>query len=454
MIEVIENIIWLKDLNKSKVDIAGAKAAYLADLYNKNFPVANGFVISIEAFNEFLKSNNIDRDIKKLVDGLDAENHENITRAFEIIREKIFRYNISSVLSSEILEAYENLNVNEELLRVSSDVLNLIKRGRSNALAAVRSSSVFDVPGICNNYLNIIGGKNLLNAIKESWSSAYNPYNLVRLKKENINPSIAVLVQKMVDVNKSGVVLSSNPMNREREMVIEAGFGLGQTLTRGEITPDRHIIDGNLSIKNEIIGKKKLKLIRDLNTNETVRKKIVDEQQKKVLDKFEIGNIANMADKIEKIYNKPVIVEFGLGKKMEIFHVRLFNLPEIIDKDSLKGEVLIEGTGASPKINSGVVNQTVFVNDVADSRIIENLDNLKGVVVNEGSLGSCFAILCRQHGIPFVIAEDSTAILNSGLIVTVDGVNGKVYKGEAKQREEKEEVKIIDNTYGFEVLDL
>ena len=75
-----------------------------------------------------------------------------------------------------------------------------------------------------------------------------------------------------------------------------------------------------------------------------------------------------------------------------------------------------------------MVNQSVFVNDVADSRIMENLDNLKGVVVNEGSLGSCFAILCRQQGIPFVIAEDSTAVLNHGLIVTVDGVNGKVYK--------------------------
>ena len=190
-----------------------------------------------------------------------------------------------------------------------------------------------------------------------------------------------------------------------------------------------------------------------MNTNETVRKKLVDEQRKRVLDKFEIENIAKIVDKIEKIYNKPVIVEFGIGKKIEIFHVRLFNLPEIIDKDNLKGEVLIEGAGASPKINSGVVNQSIFVDNTAGSRAIENLDKLKGVVVNEGGLGSCFAILCRQHNIPFVIAEDSTAILNHGLIVTVDGVNGKVYKGEAKVKDE-EKVKIIDESYGFEVLDL
>ena len=452
MVEVIDNIIWFKDLNKNRVDIAGAKGAFLADLYNGNFPVANGFVISAEAFREFLQSNNIDREIKKIIDKLDIGNFDNLIQASKTVRQKIIKENISSAVWSEVLEAYENLNVNEELLRVSSDVLNLIKKGRSNAIIAVRSSAVFDVPGACNNYLNIIGSKNLLNAIKECWSSAYNPYNLLNLKKNNIDLSTAVIVQKMVDVNRSGIILSSNPMNREREMVIEAGFGLGQILTRGEITPDRYIIDGNLSIKNEAIGKKRLKLIRDLNTNETIRKKIVDEQQKRVLEKAEIINLAKMADKIERIYSKPVIIEFGLGKRMEIFHVRPFNLPGIIDKDSLNGEVLIEGTGASPKISSGVVNQSVFVNDVADSRIMENLDNLKGVVVNEGSLGSCFAILCRQQGIPFVIAEDSTAVLNHGLIVTVDGVNGKVYKGEVKPREEK--VKIVDDSYGFEVLEL
>ncbi len=452
MIEVIDNILWLKDLGKNKIEIVGAKVAFLADLYNKNFPVPSGFIISSDAFNEFLKSNNIDREIKKIIDNVNVEKFEDLEKASEIIKERINKYNISSVLLSEIFEAYENLNVNEDLLKVNSDVLNFIKKGRSNAIVAVRSSPVSDFPGACNNYLNITGNKNVLNAVKKCWSSSFNPANLLNIKKNNSDSSMAVLVQKMIDTNKSGIALSSNPINREKEMVIEAVFGLGQALTRGEITPDRYIIDGNLSVKNEIVGKKKFKMIRDLNNNETVRKKNFDGQMKKVLDKNEIDLIAKIADKIEKIYSKPVIVEFGIGKRLEIFHVRAFNLPEIIDKDNLKGEILIQGEGASPKINSGIVNQNIFVNETADSRIIENLSKLKGVVVNEGGLGSCFAILCRQHGIPFVIAEDSTAVLNHGLIVTVDGVNGKVYKGEAKAIEEK--VEIVDDSYGFGVLDI
>jgi len=52
-------------------------------------------------------------------------------------------------------------------------------------------------------------------------------------------------------------------MNRENEMVIEAGFGLGQLITKGEVTPDLYLLDGNLKVKEEVIGKKKLKLIKE-----------------------------------------------------------------------------------------------------------------------------------------------------------------------------------------------
>ncbi len=456
--ELADSVIWLKELNKNKANIAGVKAAYLGDLYNKNFPVPNGFVISADAFKEFLHSNNLNTSIKKILKELNYKDFHNVLETSEKIKAMIMKENISPALESEILEAYENLNVSEELLRVSNNVLNLIKKGRSNAAVSVRSSSVLDIPGACSNYLNIIGNKNLINSIKSCWSSSYSVGNLFYLKKNKIDTvSAAVLVQKMVDINKSGVVLSSNPMNREREMVIEAGFGLGQLITQGEITPDIYILDNKLEVKEQKIGNKKLKLIRDVNTNETVRKRLIEEYNKRVLEKWEIDEIAGLAAKIEKIYGQPVAVEFGLGKKLELFHVRILNAVEIIDKDKLSGEILVNGRGASPKISTGIVSSNsdisgVVVKEAADSELIGNLDNIKGVVVNEGSLGSCFAILCRQHGIPFVIAENSTALLNHGLLVTVDGVNGKVYKGEVKAREEK--IKIAEDTYGFEVLDL
>ena len=262
-------------------------------------------------------------------------------------------------------------------------------------------------------------------------------------------------MQKLVDTNKSGIVLSSNPMNRENEMIIEASFGLGQSITAGDVTPDIYIIDSGLKVKGGIVANKKLKLIRDLNNNEVVKKKLIDEQNKMVLQAWEIEDLARLTQKIERLYDKPVIIEFGIGKRIDIFHVRLFDFPEIIDKYNLNGEVLVQGVGGSPKINTGVVsNSGIVVSETADPKLANGIDKIKGIVVNEGGLGSCLGILCRQHGIPFVIAENSTALLNRGLIVTVDGVNGKVYKGEAKIKEEKVKEKTEESSYGFEILDL
>ncbi len=451
----MENVIWLKDLNKNDVEISGVKGAYLADLYNKNFPVPNGFVVSTDAFKEFMESNNISSEVKKILKNLNFENIDEVGRASEKIKNLIMRENISKLLESEIFEAYENLNVNEDVLRASSNVLSLIKSGRSNAIVSVRSSSVFDLPGACSNFLGILGSKNLINSVKECWSSLYSVGNILNMKKNNTDNSLAVLVQKLVDTNKSGIVLSSNPMNRENEMIIEAAFGLGQLITRGEISPDIYLIDSNLRVKGELIAKKKLKLIRDLNTNEIVRKKLIEEREKRVLQAWEIEDISRLTQKIERVYDKPVIIEFGIGKKIEVFHVRLFDFQEIIDKDNLNGEILVRGVGGSPKINSGVVsNSEIIVCETADPRLVGMIDKVKGVVVNEGSLGSCLGILCRQLGVPFVIAENSTALLNRGLIVTVDGVGGKVYKGEVKEREEKIKIKDESKSYGFEVLDL
>ena len=99
----IDNIIWLKDLDKNKTDIAGVKGAYLSDLYNNGFPVPNGFIISTDAFKEFLHSNNLDAEIKKIMKNLNHENQEEVSRAFEKIKGIIGKEKISPVLESEIL---------------------------------------------------------------------------------------------------------------------------------------------------------------------------------------------------------------------------------------------------------------------------------------------------------------------------------------------------------------
>jgi pyruvate, water dikinase len=429
---------WFRDLDKGKIEEVGVKAAYLADLFNNEFPVSNGFVITTEALKEFLSANGLDKEIKTLLKSLDFKSLEMVSGVVNEIKNLIEEEDFSPSLKNEILESYENLNVDSELLKAGGDVLGLIKSGRGKALVAVRASGVYDTPGGGVNLLNIVGLGNLLNSIKECWAGLFSVENL-SLNKDKIldeDFSLGVVIQKMVDTSKSGVVLSSNPMNRDKEMIVEAGFGLGKLISQGEITPDVYIVDNNLNVKKEKIGRKKLKLIRDVNNNETVRKKLLEEEQdKKVLESFELDEIVKLTEEVERHYGKPVVLEFGFGKRLEIFHVRLFNLPDVIDKEDLRGEMLVEGKGGSGKVNSGVVGDEIQVDNSTNSELFFKLENLKGVVMNEGSLGSGIGILCRERGIPFVVAENATALLNKGLLVTVDGREGKVYNGDVRRIE-------------------
>jgi len=438
------SILWLKELDKNQAKEVGSKAAYLADLFNNDFPVSNGFVIGCDAFKEFINSHGLNSKIKILLDEIDYSNLDSLTEISESVKKLILKEGISPGLKADILEAYENLNVSSELHNTEENVLNFIKSGRGNAIVAVRSSFVNDTPGAGETFLNILGNNNLINSVKSCWASFYNVPNFLISKNKNElhknelfdNLGAAVLVQKMNDTKKSGIIISSNPMSRDNEMIIDAGFGLGQIITKGEVTPDTYIIDKNSKKVRMRIGVKTLKLIRDVNNNETVRKKLfLDEQKKKVLEEWEIDEIIKLTEKIENFYNENFVIEFGFGKKLEIFHARPFKLPEIIEKDNLNGKILVEGTGGSPNINSGIARSEVIVSDSANSITISKIFSSKGLVVNYGSIGSSAALLCRQLGIPFIIAENSTALLDNGLLVTLDGRTGKIYEGDARRTE-------------------
>ncbi|MBI2106016.1 hypothetical protein HYT56_04235 [Candidatus Woesearchaeota archaeon] len=432
------SILWLKEIDKNNLREAGMKAAYLADLYNNDFPVSNGFVVESDAFKEFINSHGLNTKIKILLDKIDGNDLNSLAGISESIKKIILREEISPGLKAEILEAYENLNVNSELHNAKIDVLNFIKSGRGNAIVSVRSSFVHDIPGAGENFLNILGNNNLINAVKNCWSSLYSIPNLL-LNKDKLldnNPGTGVLVQKMVDAKKSGIALSNNPMSRNDEILIEAGFGLGQIITKGEITPDTFIVDKKSKKVSEKIGMKSLKLIRDVNNNKTVRKKLFsDEQKKRVLDDWEVDEVVKLAEKIENFYNENFAIEFGFGKKLEVFHARPYKLPEIIEKNNLDGKILIEGKGASPNINSGIARKDIIVSESANLGILNKAFSSKGIAVNSGSVGSSIALLCRQLGIPFIIAENSTALLDNGLLVTLDGRTGKIYEGDARRVE-------------------
>ena len=112
----------------------------------------------------------------------------------------------------------------------------------------------------------------------------------------------------MVNSEKAGVMFTINPnTNNMDEILIEAGFGLGEYVVLGRINPDLYILDKKtLKLKMKNIPNKKLKLIRDVNTGENVEKKIPENEQKlQVLTEYEIDTLGHLAITIENHYKKP-----------------------------------------------------------------------------------------------------------------------------------------------------
>jgi len=446
--EVMVNLVWFKDIDKSKADLVGEKGADLGELYNQDFNIPSGFVITTEAFKEFLGVHGIEIKINGILSKVNRENPKEVETASEEIKKLIVDEDMSPGLKGEILEAYENLNVDAELLNAGGDVLNLIKNGRGNAIVAVRAS-VNSKNLNQDNFLNIRSKDKLIETVKKSWMSLYNPGSLVFEKENNL---MAVVIQKMVDVVKSGVVFGINPVSKDKEEVlIEAGFGWGESLSKGKINPDLYVIDKkSLNIKKENIEKKKIKIMKDLNTGETVNKKIFEEEQgKRVLENFEIDELLKLSEEIEEHYGEAREIEFGYDRRLHVLGTKALDLSENEEED-LKGEILLKGKGVSAGVGVGRVRVVrnkdhmerfeegeVLVIEYFEDYMWPLLKKAKAMVVGFGGISSNFAN--GEIKVPIVVSEDCMAELNEGLIVTVDGTKGIIYGGEANKK-----VDIID----------
>jgi pyruvate, water dikinase len=469
-----QNIAWFKDLHNIDIAIAGGKGASLGEMYNSGFPIPPGFAVTAQAFKEFLESTGIKDEINNILDNTDIEDTRQLQETSKKIKEIILKEKIPSELVKDIMEAYEHLNVNEEKIKASKDPLEAIKKDKVSEppFVAVRSSATAeDLPeasfaGQQESFLNIRGNEKLVKTIKKCWASLYTSRAIFYREKNNFPHDkvlISVIVQKMVNSKKAGVMFSANPSTNNRsEIMIEAGWGLGEYVVLGKINPDVYIIDKEtLEIKTTKLSRKKLKLIRNPETGENLEKKIPEEEQElQVLTKAEINELASLAKKSEDHYKKPQDMEFAVDDKVYIVQSRpVTTLKEEVKGEELKGEVLVEGLSASPGIGIGVVRLVteenmhdfkkgdVLVTEMTNPTMVPIMQKAAAIVTNEGGMTSHAAIVSRELGTPCIVGtENATKELHDGLIVTVDSIHGKVYKGEVAK---KTEVK-LDTGAGIE----
>ncbi len=129
-----------------------------------------------------------------------------------------------------------------------------------NKKVAVRSSAVAEdseaasYAGQQETYLFVEGAAEVCRRVVDCWASFFSERALFyRSQKGSLEDlRMAVVVQKMVDPEKSGVIFTVDPVRRRRDrMVVEAVRGIGEQVVSGEVTPDHYTLDRKGAVKRE-----------------------------------------------------------------------------------------------------------------------------------------------------------------------------------------------------------
>jgi len=240
---------------------------------------------------------------------------------------------------------------------------------RSSATAEDLAEASF--AGQQDTYLNVKGKQDLLKNVKACFASLFTSRATYYRNKNNFEHSkvsLAVVVQKMVDSEKSGVIFSRDPSYNNDNITIESVWGLGEGIVSGQITPDRYILSRDLEIKETKIAEKKIAITRDSAGGKKIATLKEEYSKGQVLKNYEIKKLAETAIKLEEHYGKPQDIEFAIDGD-EIFIVQTRPITTIgkrvtkSDFKELEGEPILTGLAASPGVASGTVK---IIEDLKD----------------------------------------------------------------------------------------
>ncbi|NFM32544.1 phosphoenolpyruvate synthase [Clostridium botulinum] len=305
-----KNIIGIKDARENQIDIVGGKGANLGLMISRGIPVPDGFIITANAYKNFLKSNGI----------------------LEIIEQKISNMDKETLSMEDKTEEIRNLILKAEFSKdLKEDILSRFNKFKKPIHLAVRSSATAeDLPeasfaGQQETYLNIMNKENLFESIKKCFSSLWSIRSFSYRTNngyDHLNVGIAVVVQEMIESDISGVMFTSNPITAEKEIMIDASYNLGEAIVSGKVTPDNYVLDKNGKEIAFILGSKEISVVYS-DKGTVVVNNSSDMREKRCLNNENLKELFDMTLKIEEIYKKPMDIEWAIrNKKVYILQAR------------------------------------------------------------------------------------------------------------------------------------
>ncbi|MFC4549037.1 MULTISPECIES: phosphoenolpyruvate synthase [Halorussus] len=474
-------VLWLDEITADDLELVGGKGASLGELTGAGLPVPTGFVVSAGTYRSFIERTGIEEELFEAVD-VDTEDSAALAEAQSRAKELILETEMPEEMREEIVASYDDLEDGEAFVAV-----------RSSATAEDLPDASF--AGQQETFLNVTR-EDLVERVKRCWASLFTQRAIYYRQEQGFDHDvvdIAVVVQRMVDAEKSGVMFTSHPSTGESKIIIEAAWGLGEAVVSGSVSPDNYVVDRETGdVVETTIADKKMMMEKDEETGETVERDVPeDKRNAQVLSEANVARLVELGERVEDHYGTPQDVEWAIVDD-EVFMLQSRPITTIDDDSSVadadasasaeskgiadgsgaveaasgvnggeqsadaggsSGEVLVSGLGASPGIASGparivtkldqldkVGEGDIIVTEMTTPDMVPAMKRAAGIVTDEGGMTSHAAIVSRELGCPAVVgSSDATSTLEDDQVVTLDGDKGTITEGRRTTEDDEHE---------------
>ncbi|MGC2288839.1 MAG: phosphoenolpyruvate synthase [Thermoplasmata archaeon] len=449
------HIVGLEEVSESDLPLVGGKASKLGELVRRGLPVPPGFVITTELYQAFVDATRLRTEIPEALSGINPADSGSVERASKRIRAAFESTDFPDTMRDEIVSAFDTYVQQNDVI-----------------FSAVRSSATTEdledasFAGLQDTYLNVRGSEAVLRDIRRCWGSLFTPRVLVYRARKGFDRAIlrlAVLIMKMVNSSASGILFTRDPNTGENHMIVEAGWGLGELIVGGEVTPDHYVVDGaTLKVVHKQISQQSIRLVRNPDGGNQREPVPEEDRSRQKLSDDALHRLVSLARLIESHYRRPMDIEWCLdGSTLFIVQARPLTAvpappstgakpggraagpaPAATDEEGL----LFKGLGAAPGRAAGKVRIVlhveentqlqpgeILVSTMTTPDMVPAMARAGAIVTDEGGMTCHAAIVSRELGIPCIVGTRvATKTLHDADEVSVDGKMGAVYAGLAR----------------------
>lgn len=290
-------------IGRKDAAIAGGKGASLGEMTQAGLKVPPGFIILAGAFDRFLKETDLTQELEAILKKVNYKDINSVDGASAKIRDLILNASMPKDLEKDIVSDFKKLKTKFVAVRSS---------------ATAEDSSSASWAGELDTFLNTTDKTLLLN-VKRCWSSLFTPRAIFYRHEKKLlktKVSVAVVVQKMVDSEISGIAFTVHPVTQDKnQMIIEAGYGLGEAIVSGSVTPDSYVLEKKeMSLIDINIAEQERKIIKGAGGGTKWVPVLKAAQGKQKLTGRQIVELAKMCLAIERHYKFPCDIEWAFEK--------------------------------------------------------------------------------------------------------------------------------------------